>query len=92
MAANLGVLAGIIFLFWYLKTLFRAWRAYRKDPQDWLLQALLTAFVLCGIVLATEGVEVLIQFVMPVWFIWGLMEAYLQQKMDAHSLPGIADG
>lgn len=79
-AANLGLLAGVIFLLWYLQTLSRAWKVYRKYPHDWLLQALLTAFVLCGIVLATEGVQVLTQFVMPVWFVWGLMEAYLQHK------------
>ena len=79
-AANLGLLAGIIFLLWYLQTLYRAWKAHRKYSQDRLLQALLTAFVLCGIVLATEGVQVLTQFVMPIWFIWGLMEAYLQRK------------
>jgi hypothetical protein len=30
-------------------------------------------------------VEVLAQFVMPVWFVWALMEAYLQSK-DAEGI------
>jgi O-antigen ligase len=79
-AANLGLIAGAIFIIWYLATLYRAWRIYRKYPKDWLLQSILTSFVLAGIVLATEGVQVLSQFVMPVWFVWGLMEAYIQKK------------
>ncbi len=79
-AANLGILAGVLFLGWYLYTLYRAWITYNKYPKDKVLQALITGFVLCGIVLATEGAEVLPQYIMPVWFVWGLMEAYLQSK------------
>jgi len=79
-AANLGILAGIIFLIWYFQTLYRAWKTYRKNPKDRIFQAILTSFVLCGIILATEGAQVLAQYIMPVWFIWALMEAYLQQK------------
>jgi hypothetical protein len=79
-AANLGIIAGIVFLAWYLHTLYRGWKYYRKNPKDWLFQSLLTSFILCGIVLATEGVQVLTQFIMPVWFVWGLIEAYMQQK------------
>jgi fatty-acid desaturase len=60
--------------------LYRGWKYYRKNPKDWLFQSLLTSFILCGIVLATEGVQVLTQFIMPVWFVWGLIEAYMQQK------------
>lgn len=79
-AANLGILAGIIFLGWYLLTLYRAWIMYRKYSRDKVFQAILISFVLCGVVLATEGAQVLAQYIMPVWFVWGLMEAYLQQK------------
>ena len=79
-AADLGLLAGAIFVLWYLTTLYRALKTYRKCPKDRVFQAILTSFILVGIVLATEGVEVLPQFAMPVWFVWGLMEAYLQQK------------
>ena len=85
--ANLGFLAGILFLLWYFHTLYRAWQAYRKEPKDTLLQALITAFILCGIVLATEGVHVLTQFVVPIWFVWGLVEAYLQQKNPSILIP-----
>jgi len=86
-AANLGILAGIIFLAWYLHTLFRAWKIYRKYPKDWMFQAILTSFILGGIILLTEGVQVLPQFVMPVWFVWGLMESYLQQKNSDFIIP-----
>ncbi len=79
-AADLGLLAGAIFLLWYLATLYRAFKTYRKYPEDRIFQAILTSFILAGILLATEGMEVLPQFAMPVWFVWGLMEAYLQQK------------
>jgi hypothetical protein len=79
-AANLGILAAMIFLLWYLHTLYRAWKRYRQYPKDFIFQTLFLSFVLCGLILATEGVEVLAQFVMPVWFIWALMEAYLQKK------------
>lgn len=79
-AANLGLFAGAVFLIWYLTTLYRAWKVYIKYPKDWIFQSILTSFILAGLVLATEGVQVLPQFAMPVWFVWGLMEAYLQQK------------
>jgi hypothetical protein len=84
-AANLGILAGIIFILWYLHTLYRAWQRLRQSPQDFILQTLFLSFILCGLILATEGVEVLAQFVMPVWFVWALMEAYLQSK-DAEGI------
>jgi len=77
-AANLGILAGLIFFLWYLSTLYRIWQRYRQMPKDAISQTLLLSFVLCGLLLATEGVEVLPQYVMPVWFIWALVEAYLQ--------------
>jgi len=79
-AANLGILAALVFLAWYLFTLYRALKVYRNNPHDRLFQALLTGFVLAGFVLATEGVQVLPQYAMPVWFVWGLMECYLQRR------------
>ncbi|MDO9545357.1 MAG: hypothetical protein Q7J07_01230 [Pelolinea sp.] len=84
--ANLGILAGILFLAWYLHTLYRGWKYNRKSPKDWLFKAIFTSFILCGIVLAVEGVQVLTQFIMPVWFVWGLMEAYMQQKKTVNIL------
>ncbi len=78
--ANLGFLAGIIFLVWYLSALYRGWKVQRQNPQDKIIQAILASFIACGIILATEGIQVLTQFIMPVWFVWGLLEAYIQQK------------
>lgn len=79
-AANLGILAGVIFLLWYLITLLRGWKMYRDRPKDNVFFVLLTCFILAGVILALEGAEVLPQYIMPVWFVWGLMEAYLQQN------------
>ncbi len=85
--ANLGFLAGALFLLWYFHTLYRAIQLYREDSKDRLLQALITSFVLCGIVLATEGIHVLTQFIVPVWFAWGFLEAYLQYKNPSKFVP-----
>jgi len=79
-AANLGLLAGVIFVLWYLTTLFRGWKMYKKRPKDKVFFVLLTSFILAGIILALEGAEVLPQYIMPVWLVWGLIEAYLQSK------------
>jgi O-antigen ligase len=79
-AANLGLLAGVFFLGWYLFTLYRTYQLQRKRPEDKLLQTLFISFILCGVILATEGVQVLTQMVMPVWFVWGLVEAYLRNE------------
>lgn len=79
-AANLGILAGLVFLIWYLSTLTRGWKMYRDRPKDNVFFVLLTCFILAGVILALEGAEVLPQYIMPVWFVWGIFEAYLQQK------------
>ena len=46
-AANLGILAGIVFLFWYLHTLYRAWKRYWQSPKDVIFQTLFLSFILC---------------------------------------------
>jgi len=82
-AANLGLLAGVFFLGWYLFTLYKAFKLLRRKLDNKVLQTLFISFLLCGVILATEGVQVLTQLVMPVWFIWGLLEAYLRSKSGA---------
>lgn len=92
-AANLGLLAGFVFIAWYLFTLYRGYKRYRRSPDDRLLQVIMTSFVLAGFVLATEGVQVLPQYAMPVWFVWGLLEAYLKRPGTMMpAAPGGADG
>ena len=84
--ANLGLLAGLLFAGAFLFTL---WRIFRRVlvpsvPEDLQLGlALLVSFVGAGAVLGLEGVEVVTQLVLPVWFIWVLVEVWLRQKPKA---------
>jgi hypothetical protein len=85
-AANLGIIAGLIFLGGYLYTLLRLTRhtlarlrAYEGD----LGLTLLLSFVAAGSLLAMQGVEVLPQLALPVWFVWALVEERLRPTLDA---------
>ena len=84
--ANLGLLAGLLFAGAFLFTL---WRIFRRVlvpsvPEDLQLGlALLVSFIGAGAVLGLEGVEVVTQLVLPVWFIWVLVEVWLRQKPKA---------
>jgi hypothetical protein len=82
-AANLGLLAGLLFAGAFLFTL---WRVLRRvivpcfaDDQH-LGLALLLSFISGGAILVMEGVEVLVQLVLPVWFVWVLVEVWLRQR------------
>jgi hypothetical protein len=85
-AANLGLLAGLIFLGGYLYTLQRLIRRMRPwlnvSGHGDLALALCLSFVAAGAHLALQGVEVLPQMVLPVWFIWALVEVWLRQTPD----------
>jgi hypothetical protein len=82
-AANLGILAGAIFLGGYLYTLMRLGRRVlprlRLGENGDLGLTLLLAFVGVGGLLAMEGIEVLPQLVLPAWFVWVLVEIWLRQ-------------
>jgi len=88
--ANLGLLAGLIFLGGYLYTLARLFRRVLSEPrteeQGSLGVALLLAYISAGGILASQGVEVLPQLVLPVWFIWVLVEVWLGQAASAYEL------
>lgn len=85
-AVNLGIIGGLIFLGGYVYTLLRLTRRLlphlREGEHGDLGFALLLSFVAAGGLLAMEGVEVLPQFVLPVWFVWTLVEVWLQQTPD----------
>jgi hypothetical protein len=85
-AVNLGIIAGLIFLGGYIYTLLRMGRRVlpylRSGKQGDLGFTLLLMFVAAGGLLAMEGVEVLPQFILPVWFVWVLVEVWLQQTPD----------
>jgi len=85
--ANLGLLGGLIFLGGYLYTLGRMFRRVvlqpRRDGHEDLGVALFISYISVGGILATQGVEVLPQLVLPVWFIWILVEVWLSQPVAA---------
>jgi len=89
-AANLGVIAGLIFLCGFLYTLLRMGRQMptwlRATPEGELGLVLLLSFMGVGGLLALQGVEVLPQMVLPVWFVWSLVEIWLQQTSEVTEL------
>ncbi len=89
-AVNLGVIAGVIFFLGYIFTLLRLGQRLlpylRSGEHGDLGFSLLLSFVAAGGLLAMEGVEVLPQFVLPVWFVWVMVEVWLQQTPDLRKL------
>lgn len=85
-AANVGILAAFIFIGGYINTLNRITRSalwhYRARARDDLGLALLLAFIAVGAMLLMEGVEVLPQMALPVWFVWVLVEVWLRQTSE----------
>ena len=85
-AVNLGIIAGLIFLGGYIYTLFRLGRRLlpylRTGEHGDLGFTLLLSFVAAGGLLAMEGVQVLPQLILPVWFVWVLVEVWLQQTPE----------
>ena len=85
-AVNLGILAALIFLSGYLYTLFSIARkvlpigSRQVVDRDHLGFALFLQFIAVGGLLALQGVEVLPQLVLPVWFVWALVEVWLSQS------------
>ena len=84
--ANLGLIAGCIFLGGYLFTLQRLGRRIRPwlsiSGHGDLALALFLAFIAAGAHLMLQGVQVLPQMVLPVWFVWVLVELWLQRTPD----------
>jgi hypothetical protein len=87
-AANLGLLGGLIFFGGYLYTLARMVRRVilepRSEDQGDFGVSLLLAYISAGGILATQGVEVLPQLVLPVWFVWVLVEVWLSKPASVH--------
>ncbi|MEI2608560.1 MAG: hypothetical protein V9G20_08005 [Candidatus Promineifilaceae bacterium] len=83
-AVNLSLPAGLLFLAAYLITLFRLWQRWRRLSQDHEDRqagvALLLAFIGIGGILLGQGVQVLAQLVLPVWFVWVLVEIWIRQE------------
>jgi hypothetical protein len=82
-AANQGLIAGIIFLGAYTVTLARLalslrTRALSRDTHA-LGVSLFLSFVAVGAMLLTQGVEFLPQTVLPVWLTWALAETWMRE-------------
>jgi hypothetical protein len=82
-AENLGILAGALFLGAYVFTLVRLGRsvrtAYLLREQRELGIGLLLSFACAGIILATDANLELPQLILPIWFVWVLVEIWLRQ-------------
>jgi len=92
-AANLGIVAGLIFFAGYLYTLWRIGsrvkrfiETNRSSQQGDLGFSLFLSFIAVGGLLAVEGVEVLPQLILPVWFVWAMVEVWLRQTSEATEL------
>jgi hypothetical protein len=85
--ANLGIIAGLIFFGGFILTLIRLIRRlniHRKSIEGGDLGlSLLLAFIGVGGLLAVQGVQVLPQLTLPVWFVWMLTEVWLVQTSRA---------
>jgi len=89
-AANLGVLPALIFLAGYLFTLQKLFRNTRvclgRGEQGDLSLALLLAFIAAGEHLAMQGVQVLPQMALPVWFVWALVQEWSRRTAQETEL------
>jgi len=85
-AVNLGVIGGLIFFGGCVYTLLRLGRRLlpnlRNRKHGDLGLSLLLSFIAVLGILAMEGVTVLPQLALPVWFVWALAEVWLRQTAD----------
>jgi O-antigen ligase len=83
---NLGLIGGLLFLGGYLSTLYRlsvrVISHLKLGGQGELGFSLLLSFIAAGGLLAMEGVQVAPQMVLPVWFVWALVEIWLRQTAN----------
>jgi hypothetical protein len=79
-AANQGLIPGLIFLGAYLAGLWRLVKRKTSAPElESLRLPLLLSFSAVGGILLYEGVQFLPQTVLPVWLVWALVETWLSQ-------------
>ena len=85
-AVNLGLLAGLVFLGGYLYTLLRLAQRMpiwlKSTLHGELGLSLLLSFIGVGSLLAMQGVQVLPQMVLPVWFVWSMVDTWLRQTAE----------
>jgi hypothetical protein len=85
-AANLGLVAGLILLAAYLETLIRLVRRQRLVTSAHPLAALgfplLLSFVVVGQMLAVQGIEFHSFTILPMWLSWAMADTWLLQTRD----------
>ena len=79
-AANLGIIAGALFVIAYIYNASRVFSGVRRKDytgtsKDFFI-TLLLAMVAVGGLLVAQGVHVLPQLILPVWFIWVLADEF----------------
>jgi len=92
-AANLGVIPGLLFAGAFLWTAFRLFLLVRdcEDPARPLRLALLLSFITAGGIMSTQVICVLPQLACPVWLIWVLAAVAVRQqgkRVEAKSRAG----
>jgi len=85
-AVNLGLLAALIFVGGYIYTLVKLVQrlpvVLKTSPEGELGLSLLLSFLAVGSLLAMQGVQVLPQMVLPVWFVWSMVSTWLTQTAE----------
>jgi hypothetical protein len=85
-AANLGIIAGLIFVggylytFWKLAVAVKILAPFSRNDSGDLGFSLFLAFIPVGGLLAVQGVQVLPQLMLPVWFVWVLVDVWLRPR------------
>jgi hypothetical protein len=90
-AANLSLVAGALFLGAYAFTFARLWWRVQAGPelpgeQRALWLSLLLSFFAAGGILAVQAALVLPQLILPVWFVWALVEIWLRQNQSGGAI------
>ncbi|MBC8509832.1 MAG: hypothetical protein ISR58_05845 [Anaerolineales bacterium] len=84
--ANLGFIAGMLFIAAWIFTLLRLGRrflALRSGGRSGALEvSLLLSMIGAGGILWSQGVQVLLQLILPVWVVWVLAEIWLRQSSE----------
>jgi O-antigen ligase len=85
-AVNLGLLAALIFVGGYIYTLVKLVQrlpiVLKTSPEGELGLGLFLSFLAVGSLLAMQGVQVLPQMVLPVWFVWSMVSTWLTQTAE----------
>jgi hypothetical protein len=75
---DLGVIPGLLYIFWYIGTFIKGYLILRK-LRDNLLLSILSSFIVVGGFILAQGPYHLAQLMIPVWFVWSLLNIRIEQ-------------